>query len=70
MANHIENELAKARQVVDVAMELCVAVDNAGEDIGGSRPVKEILADLGPLCDDALWLRTLNVARLKEKSRV
>lgn len=36
-----------AKRVVAVADELCEAIDLAAEDIGGARPIKEILADLG-----------------------
>lgn len=34
-----------------LATELCVAVDNESEDIGGSRPSLVILQDIGPLTD-------------------
>lgn len=33
--------------------ELCNAIDNGAEDIGGSRPIKEILSELGPAVDQA-----------------
>jgi len=47
-------ELEAARKVVKFADELCVAVDKAAEDIGGSRPTLDILRDLGPAVDAAL----------------
>lgn len=56
----IEYMLADAIPVedfVDVtkfADELCIAVDRAADDIGGSRPTREILADLGPATDKAM----------------
>lgn len=42
------------RDVIKYADELCVAVDRAAEDVGGSRPTTEILADLGPATDKAM----------------
>lgn len=42
------------KDVTKFADELCVAVDRAAEDIGGSRPTREILADLGPATDKAM----------------
>ena len=42
------------RDVIKYADELCVAVDRAAEDIGGSRPTREILADLGPATEKAM----------------
>lgn len=36
-----------------LSSELCDALDRQWEDIGGSRPAKEILEDLGPACDRA-----------------
>ena len=41
------------QRLVTVADELCDAVDNAADDIGGSRPVNDILAELGPAVDAA-----------------
>lgn len=41
-------ELAAARKVIAIADEVCTAIDRASSDEGGSRPLKEILADLGP----------------------
>ena len=49
--------IVEAYRVVTLADELCTAVDNAGEDIGGSRPIMEILQDLGPAVDAALGRR-------------
>jgi len=46
-------ELLKLRKVLKFSAELCSAVDLAEEDIGGSRSVREILADLGPAVDAA-----------------
>ena len=43
-----------SRRVVLIADELCVALDNAAEDIGGSRPVDTIIKELGPAVDRAL----------------
>lgn len=37
--------------VCKLASELCNAIDAAEEDIGGHRPVAEILKELGPACD-------------------
>lgn len=39
--------------LVAVAEELCDAVNNAAEDIGGSRPINEILGELGPAVEAA-----------------
>lgn len=36
-----------------VADELCTAIDNSELDIGGSRPMNDILAELGPAVDVA-----------------
>lgn len=44
----LNNELQAARKVVKIASELCAAIDLAEEDIGGARPIKAILKDLGP----------------------
>lgn len=47
-------ERRKARhRVVALADELCNAIDLAEEDIGGARPIKDILAELGPAVDKA-----------------
>jgi hypothetical protein len=40
--------LARLEAVYSFASELCDAIDRAEEDIGGSRPTKDIVADLGP----------------------
>lgn len=42
------------KDVTRFADELCIAVDRAADDIGGSRPTREILADLGPATDKAM----------------
>jgi hypothetical protein len=39
-------------QIAKLATELCVAVDRAEEDIGGSRPIPDILGEIGPLTDE------------------
>lgn len=41
-------------KVLKLADELCTAVDNETDDIGGSRPSREIIAELGPAVDAAL----------------
>ena len=48
-----KKQLERLERVLDLADELCVAVDLAADDIGGSRPINEILRDLGPAVDDA-----------------
>lgn len=35
-----------------LATELCISVDRAAEDIGGSRRPMTILRDIGPLTDE------------------
>lgn len=40
-------------RVFELANELTNAIDLAAEDIGGHRPIKAILKELGPACDDA-----------------
>lgn len=40
-------------RVFELASELTNAVDMAAEDIGGHRPIKAILQELGPACDVA-----------------
>lgn len=47
LATYLE-PYAKEHALVD---ELCTAVDNAEADIGGSRPVRQILGELGPAWD-------------------
>lgn len=42
-----------ARKLHTVADELCTAIDRAADDIGGSRPTRDILANLGPATDVA-----------------
>lgn len=44
-------KLADMDRVCKLASELCNAVDAAEEDIGGHRPVSDILRELGPACD-------------------
>lgn len=46
-------ELVALRKAARLASELCTAIDNGEKDIGGSRPVRDILAELGPTCDAA-----------------
>lgn len=53
-ARRLETALAVAEEVVRLSDELCTAIDNAAEDIGGSRRIGDILADLGPATDAAL----------------
>lgn len=48
--------------VLKLADELCDAVDRAAEDIGGSRLVKDILAELGPAVDAAKVTMTVESA--------
>jgi hypothetical protein len=43
--------LVLLNRIAELATELCVAVDRAAEDIGGSRPTLVILQELGPLTD-------------------
>lgn len=38
-------------RVYELAKELCDAIDLADKDIGGSRPMKTILGELGPAVD-------------------
>lgn len=40
--------------VAKLAGELCDAVDAAEEDIGGHRPIRTILGELGPAVDRVL----------------
>lgn len=42
------------KEVTRYADELCIAVDRAANDIGGSRRTGDILADLGPATDKAM----------------
>lgn len=46
-----ETERRKLLAVAKLADELTNAIDLAEEDIGGARPVQDILADLGPAVD-------------------
>lgn len=50
-------------RVLTLSEELCTAIDLAEEDIGGARPIKDILGELGPAVDAAAALRK------KEKKR-
>jgi hypothetical protein len=52
--NETPLELEKARKAVRLAAELCTAIDLADDDIGGARPIKQILEELGPAIDAAL----------------
>jgi hypothetical protein len=45
--------LRKLVTVERIASELCDALDAREADIGGHRPPREILAELGPACDRA-----------------
>lgn len=45
-----------ARELARLSSELCEAIDRADDDIGGSRPLKSILRELGPATDSALAL--------------
>lgn len=38
-------------RIAKLATELCVSVDRASEDVGGSRPALTILQEIGPLTD-------------------
>lgn len=51
--NRLRAEKERMAKVCKLASELCDAVDAADEDIGGFRPVNQILAELGPACDKA-----------------
>jgi len=44
-------ELIALRKVARLASELCTAIERGEKDIGGSRHIRNILADLGPACD-------------------
>lgn len=46
--------LERLLSVAKLASELCDAVDEDAEDIGGHRPVHVILGELGPAVDEAL----------------
>ena len=48
-----KKQIKRLERVLELADELCVAVDCAEEDIGGPRPIIEILRALGPAVDDA-----------------
>lgn len=45
------SEFGRLLAVARLAEELCTAVDLAEEDIGGARPMKDILGELGPAVD-------------------
>lgn len=49
---YCENEDLKV--VAQLASELCDAVDEDAEDIGGHRPVHVILGELGPAVDKVM----------------
>lgn len=36
-------------RMADLATELCIAIDLQAEDIGGHRPIRTIIQELGPL---------------------
>ena len=42
------------KEVTKYADELCIAIDRAAENIGGSRSTGDILADLRPATDKAM----------------
>ncbi len=46
-----ESRIEVLERIAALATELCVAVDRAEEDIGGSRSINDILGDIGPLTD-------------------
>lgn len=52
--------LALLERIAVLATELCISVDRAEEDVGGSRPAMVILQDLGPLTEQ---LEHFNEAR-------
>lgn len=52
-AERAEAERDAAWDVFRLADELTDAIDLATEDIGGHRPIQEILHELGPACDKA-----------------
>lgn len=41
-------------RLIAITDEYCTAVDNAADDIGGSRPLIDILGELGPAVDAAM----------------
>lgn len=53
----VQHDCAKCKataRVLKLADELTNAIDLAEEDIGGARPIKTILRELGPAVDKAL----------------
>lgn len=52
--------LALLERIAALATELCISVDRAEEDVGGSRPALVILQEIGPLTDE---LEHFNEAR-------
>lgn len=52
--------LALLERIAALATELCISVDRAAEDVGGSRPALTILQEIGPLTDE---LERFNEAR-------
>jgi hypothetical protein len=64
----VQHDCADCQRLLKVAQladELTNAIDLAEEDIGGARPVKDILGELGPAVDAALPL----IKRLKKIRR-
>ena len=45
------SEYNTLQKIAELANELCIAVDNEADDIGGSRPSMVILKEIGPLTD-------------------
>jgi hypothetical protein len=58
-------DCTKLLAVAQLADELTNAIDLAEEDIGGARPIKTILGELGPAVDAAMPL----IKRLKKLRR-
>lgn len=48
------DEIERLQSVAKLASELCDAVDEDAEDIGGHRPVHVILGELGPAVDKVM----------------
>lgn len=53
-ARTIGTEIESLQAVAKLASELCDAVDEDAEDIGGHRPVHVILGELGPAVDKVM----------------
>jgi hypothetical protein len=49
--SEITKRAALLERIAALATELCISVDRAEEDIGGSRPAMIILQDIGPLTE-------------------